>query len=455
MSTRSSFLPGKNFYRWTKIFLVGLTLLSTVLLAACGSGTQPNPYIYGVWSAFGQPMTSIVSLSQDAKKKVVVMSDSKGLTLNDFTTKHNYSYPISPEGNYVAVYNQNSQGQWMLNVLQTSAGSAAAVYQRAIDSTAQSSPYIEGFSPSGRYYAYSIVDSNTGLVTVEVFDLQKKVLLNSMPSSYFIDFLPQNDQMIILSLGPSGALSGVQSVSLPDETQTPLFQPGQDEKIGALIVSPDGKYLYYSDINSESVYRRPFSGGDRELVYHFESGDQHFANFDEYGHYLMLTTATNSAVSFILLDSSLKQVLSVPSISSDAVAFSPDGNYLAFQAVNGDKTVLWLADIKNQKYLQISDTGLSYQPEFTADSQYLAFLEISNSTDNIGNLQLFNVNSANNEQIATNVTSFMIRSDSLVYRQVDPTQSSPTSSLFTVPIDKPINATLLSGPENGILKLIK
>jgi hypothetical protein len=457
MSDQSQFLPEKKSYHSLKIFLVGLTLLSTFLLAACGSSDaqQSHPLVYGVWAAFDQPMTSMMSLGQDGKNKVMVSSDSNGLTLLDFTTKHNYSSPISADGNYVAVYNQDSKGQWILNILQTSAGSAAPIYQRAVSSDAQLSRYIEGFSPSGRYFSYSIIDPNTSMMTVEVYDLQKKTLLNPMPSSYFIDFLPQNDQMIILSLGPSGVLSGVQSVSLPDETQTSLFQPGQDEKIGALIVSPDGKYLYYSEINSKSVYRRPVAGGDRQLVYQFEGGDQHYANFDEYGHYLMLTTSTNNAMSFVLVNSDLKQVLSVPSISSTTVAFSPDGNYLAFQAANNDKMVLWLADIKNQKYLQVSDQGKSYQTEFTADSQYLTYQEITNSTDNIGNLQLFNLSSASNEQIATNVTSYMIESSSLVYTQVDPTQSSPTSSLFTVPINQPVSAELLSGPASGILRLIQ
>jgi tricorn protease-like protein len=117
--------------------------------------------------------------------------------------------------------------------------------------------------------------------------------------------------------------------------------------------------------------------------------------------------------------------------------------------------VLWLADLQSKKYFRVSDTGKSYQAEFTADSQYLAYQEVTDSTNNVGNLQLFNLNTDGNEQIATDVTSYVIESDSLVYTQANTSGSLTTTSLYSSPIKKLNSAQLLLGPENGILRFIQ
>jgi hypothetical protein len=446
-----------NFRNRFDTALVGLILISTLMLSACGGvAQQAHPLIYGVWSAFGQPMTSLISLSQDGKSKIVIGTSSTGLNLLDFATKHNYSSPFSADGKYAAAYSQDSKGNWILSLMQTTAGSSAPVYQRTVGgSDSQLSRYIEGFSPSSRYFAYSIVDSNTGLMTVEVYDLQKKVLLNSLPSSYFIDFLPQNDSMVILSLGPTGKISGIQNVSLPDETQTSIFQPAQDEQIGALIVSPDGKYLYYTETSSASVYRRPVAGGDRQLVYQFKNVDQYNINFDEYGHYLKLITYTNKILSLVLIDTDLKQVLSISSIDSTTMAFSPNGQYMAFQKVDNDKTGLWMVDLQSKKYLDISDTGKSYLAQFTPDSQYLTYQEVTDSTNNVGDLHLLNLATNNNELIASNVTSYVINSGTLVYTQTDAGVTPLTTSIYTSSLAKANDTQLLRGPESGVLRFIQ
>ena len=87
-----------------------VVLFCAAILAACTADS--SPLVYGVWDQADGPPKLIRRVNADGTSSQSIIESTTGLVIQKLSGRHNYANPLSPDGAFVAVYAQNSEGAW-------------------------------------------------------------------------------------------------------------------------------------------------------------------------------------------------------------------------------------------------------------------------------------------------------------------------------------------------------
>jgi WD40 repeat protein len=411
-----------------------LVLFCALILAACTADS--SPLVYGVWDQADAPLRSIRRVNADGSSPESIIESTTGLVgpPRNFSGQHNYANPLSPDGAYLAVYAQNSEGIWELNILPTRSDSKEPLFSYPIGS--QPSLSISGFSPDSRYYVFTEQDSGSGLFTVQIYDLKSKALLPPKGGAFFADFFPGSDDLLTVAVGPTGVIAGVQRVTLPSRVEQSVYKPPEGEQIGLLLVSPDQKNLLVYDLATRNLDRVSFGGGERTTLYQF-SGDNGAA-FTPGAGYLALTDLSEGIQRMVVFDPDFREIYRQDGVGSGSLAYSQDGKSLAFMTGSPEKMNLNVLNLDPlAKPVKISDSGVFYSSEFSPDGNRIVFIEYKGPQEKTGELYIANRDGSGKKLLDTSVTSFIFGvNNTLLYFKVDTAdQKTPKSTLFRIGMD--------------------
>lgn len=427
-----------------------LAALFSLLLASCS--TNQKPIIYGTWNQFDAPLTSVNRIDSSGMNNAVILSNTSALSVFQFITKHNYASPISPDGSLIAIYNLAADGLWELQIRTTQLEQGDALFTYPVGS--QLVRYIEGFSPSSQYYAFTTSDPDTGILSVQILDIASKTLLETIPGAFFVDFFPGSDDLLILSIGPDGKVAGVQQVVIADQSINRLYEPPESEQIGYMHVTRDGKSLLVYDIATKTLSKVEFGSGEHVTVFQYE-GTNNTGNFDPSGNYLMLMDLSQEKQLLVLLDENLAEVTRVEGIQSGYISFSENGQHFAYMHSPGEALQLTVQDIPSATTHVIADDGIFYRSDFSPDNQLIAYIDYKGENDKTGELYVAGVDGSNKVMLDTGVSSFDFGSnDTILYFKIEEAVDNPASSLIRIGLDGK-NQTVLLDSQAGIFSFIR
>lgn len=430
--------------------LLLLAALFSLLLASCS--TNQKPIIYGTWNQFDAPLTSVNRIDSSGMNNAVILSNASALSVFQFITKHNYASPISPDGSFIAIYNLAADGLWELQIRTTQFEQGDALFTYPVGS--QLARYIEGFSPSSKYYAFTTSDPDTGILSVQILDIASKSLLETIPGAFFVDFFPGSDDLLILSIGPDGKVAGIQQVVIADQSINRLYEPPESEQIGFMNVTRDGKSLLVYDIATKTLSKVEFGNGEHTTVFQYE-GTNNSGNYDPRGNYLMLMDLSLEKQLLVLLDENLVEVTRVEGIQSGYISFSEDGQHFAYMHSPGEKLELTVQEIPSAATHVIADDGIFYRSDFSPNNQLIVYIDYKGENDKTGELYVAGIDGSNKVMLDSGVSSFDFgANNSVLYFKVSGEEDAPASSLIRIGLDGKNQAVLLDS-QAGIFSFIR
>jgi Tol biopolymer transport system component len=409
-----------------------LVLICALIFAACTADT--SPLVYGVWDQADAPLKSIRRVNADGSSPESVIESTTGLVIQKLNGRHNYANPLSPDGAFVAVYAQNNESIWELNILPTRSDTKEPLFSYPMGS--QPSLSISGFSPDSRYYVFTEQDPESGLFTVQIYDLKSKALLTPKGGALFADFFPGSDDLLTIAVGPTGAIAGVQRITLPSRGEQSVYKPPEGEQIGLLLISPDQKNLLVYDLATRNLDRVSFGGGERTTLYQF-SGDIGAA-FTPGAGYLALTDLSEGIQRMVVFDPDFREIYRQDGVGSGSLAYSQDGKSLAFMTGSPEMMSLKVLNLDPlAKPGMISDSGVFYTSEFSPDGSRIVFIEYKGPQEKTGELYIANRDGSGKKLMDAGVTSFIFGlNNTLLYFKVDTADpQNPKSTLFRIGLD--------------------
>ncbi len=427
-------------------------VLAASALAACTSVTPAaeRTILYGVWPQIGGNLQTLYRIDDDGQNKTALAENSPELYLMQSITFHNYYTPQSHDARFAAFYSKNDAGMWGLNIYSLGSGATALFYTKELEPALVR--FREGFSPNDRYYAYTYRDAETGALLISVVDLSNGTALEAIPNAYLVDFTGDGDGLIYLGVGEGGTVSGIFKISLPGKAVTSIYVPGAGEEVSYLTLSPDGKWLVFSDAAQMILYRIPSGGGTKQEIYTF-TGTSLSVNYDPDGNYLVVLDLSQDAQIVKLFNSSFTEVMSLDTIGSGYMSFSSNGEKFAYQMPVNPLMVLYVTSPGTNYVTTIDSSALLYQPQFTADGSQIVYIRFVERSAKYGELILAGADGSNPVTIDQTVTSFSLRSDgSIIYIHYDP--ENFLSTLMKVDATG-ANPVILDGPFAGTAAIIK
>lgn len=430
--------------------ILALLLILAAILTGCN--TDNTPLVYGTWDQPDSPLKTIRRVNADGSSPASIIESTVGLVVQKYSSRHNYANPLSPDGNFLSVYAQNEEGDWELNILPTRADGTTPIFNHPMGS--QPALSISGFSPDSRYYVFTEQNPESGLFTIQIYDLRAKALLAPKGGAFFADFFPGSSDLLTVGVGPTGAIAGVQRVTLPTRAEQSLYKPPEGEQIGLLLVSPDKKDLLVYDLAIGKLDRVPVDGSQRSTIYQF-SGDIGAA-FTPGSGFLVLTDLTQAVQRLLVFDPQFREIYRQDGIGSGTLAFSGDGRTIAFQTGSPEGmalNTLSLDPLANP--VNISDSGVFYQPRFSPDGSQIVYIEYKAAQEKTGELYAANTDGTGAKLLDEGVTSFAFGvNNTLLYLKTDVTDPlNPVSSLYRIGMDGSAKARVTQG-EGGFSVLL-
>jgi Tol biopolymer transport system component len=443
----SRFFPQKHRPFFIALVLV---LIAAILLPACSSDS--TPLVYGIWDQPDSPLKSIHRVNADGSAPDSIIESTTGLVVQKYSSRHNYTNPLSPNGSFLSVIAQNKDKNWELNLLPTQAENNTPLLNHLMGS--QPSLSISGFSPDSRYYVFTEQDPGSGLFTIQIYDLKIKTLLPPKGGAFFADFFPGSSDLLTVGVGPTGTIAGVQRVSMPSRAEQSIYKPPEGEQIGLLLVSPDQKNLLVYNLATGKLDQVPLDGSKRSTLYQF--GGDIGAAFTPGAGYLVITDLAQSIQRLLVFDSKFREVYRQDGIGSGSVAFSENGKAIAFMTGSPKDMSLNTLNLDPlAKPVTISDSGVFYQSRFSPDGSRIIFIEYKAAEEKTGELYTANVDGSGKKLLDAGVTSFTFGvNNTLLYFKADTADAqNPKSSLYRIGLDGSAK-TQVTQPEPGFAVLL-
>ncbi len=89
---------------------LAILLALSIILTACTSSPAQAPFVYGVWADYDASLSGVMRVNQDGQNPTTLAEDSNGIFLFQLVTYHNYAAPLSPDGQYLALYLKDTAG---------------------------------------------------------------------------------------------------------------------------------------------------------------------------------------------------------------------------------------------------------------------------------------------------------------------------------------------------------
>ncbi len=414
------------------------TAIGTSTGAQLPTGTTPTSV---AWSPTGQYLATVNNAAANQLQAWSFSTTSTptaatlGSAVTTGATANPNSVVFSPNGNYIALVNENTS---TLQVYSFAAGTPALV---GSVTSGLSSPTSVSWSPNGNYLAVVNLSSSTlqvysfgGSTPVQV---GKNVTTGTSPES--VAWSPNGNYIAVVN--QSSATLQVYSFF----GGTPV-QVGSPVTTGTAPISvawsPNGNYLAVVNFSSASLQVYSFSGSTPVLL---GAGTTTNANpstvaWSPNGNYLVVSNEGVSNMQVFYFDGTNTPVL-VSTITTvggaDAVAWSPNGQFIAVVTATNTLQFFYAPIFQNGQPLlnQLGNTVSTANPvtsvAFSPNGNYIA-------TAGSG-IQLYSFNNAFS-YLTTNTTAITLRGSaaatSAISRQV---VWSPTNNYLATVLD---NATL-------------
>jgi Tol biopolymer transport system component len=407
--------------------LLGVLVVTVFLTTSCQGKTvtPPTPIILGGFPSLNSPMQEVYRFDSSAKSLVPIVENATSLTYLETITYHNYRSVFSPDDRYMAVDVMDLEGYWDLKIYDVTQKDGDPIVTSPIG--VQLPKLREGFSADGRYYAFSFYNGTTNILELGILDLANKGNLITLPDAHFIDFSADN-QVYALTFDTNQLLTGLNKFDPATQKAETVFQAPANVKLGVVTLSPDQKWVLFTDQTTKTLNRVPVSGGTPEMVYQF-IGDNTAVNYDQTGKYLIVLDLSTNQQLLKLFDVNFKEVYTLSGIGTTTMDFSSDGRFFAYQLYGKPNMELYLTDFQAKTYFFIANSGILYKVGISPDNKYLAYLSVESNVAHAGTLYLVRLKDLQSTKIDTNVTSFKFDTDSsLLYVELKDT--TQTSSLF-------------------------
>ncbi|HEY9076398.1 MAG TPA: hypothetical protein VIO61_07630 [Anaerolineaceae bacterium] len=298
---------------------------------------------------------------------------------------------LSPAGDYFTLRTGADQNQ--IRLYSTHGGSPVTLAGKTLS---PSGFPVEGFSKSGKMFAYSTLEKDGKEVATRVVNLRGQELLK-VTGAVFASFAPDESRLLVMPYNPTnGDVNGIVSVNLKGEQKALVSLT-----LGALtrqglfthpFYSADGEQVYF--FIEKKLYRISTLGGEPSVVYTFKQAAGIAYLTPDGSRVALLDLATDNSVALAsqyvpirvaILDPKSGMVTdlsentpftmsreSFPILCEQSMTFSPNGKSLAVQ-VNGEKsTKLVLTDLEGKNPKTLAEAA-TFTFEFTPDSRYLLY----------------------------------------------------------------------------------
>lgn len=319
-------------------------------------------------------------------------------------------------------------------------------------------------------------DSSQVRKNIQIDSLGKKLIVFSSDAA-------SNDKQQIFIMDENGD-NVRQLTSMDMNCISPRFSP-DGRNIAFVATNPNSDYIYMVDLNDSSTFGFPkfitggtdpvFSPDGKELLYRSEKNDNNavyiteletdssyivsdgslstHAKFSPDGTQIIYTSTANGNMDLVILklDDTTENAQKTVAASEDAElygTFSPDGNLVAYASFDINyKGTVHVSKPDGTADIEISrGMASSYNPRFSPDGKYLAF--VSGSADNL-HIYLSNPDGSGVKQLTSgNTTVFDWSSDSkrIVYEN----KGESTSSINIIDIESGKSTNLTGQKANNI-----
>ncbi len=439
-----SFIPKKLF----RIMVVCCgTLITVGLLSACTS--KSIPIITGSWKDLQSPLQTLSELNSSSKSFLPLVENAPKISIARTAMFHNFSLPVSRDGNWIAYYLQDDEGAFSMEIHPTANNTSAEIISAPLGSSISRSR--EGFSGNGKYFAFTIQDLDTKKQKIQLVNLAKQQLLDPIENTFFIDFDSTSEKIYALALDDTNKVTGIVSVRISDRSMEALYQPSETENIGFAFISPDEQWVIYCDYISKTLFQAPISGGASTLIYQY-TGSTPSANYDPFGNYLVVIDTSSDSTTVKLYNHNFSNIYTLKGMGSSEMSYSENGVYLVYQLYGENSMDLYVTNFKEGSYHLQANTGQLYRTEISPDQKYLVFISYAYYDENQGDLYVAPLTTFASTKISSNVTSFtFIQDDSLLFTTIDKTNNQ--SSIYQNTLGE-TDINLLIGPSTGVITII-
>jgi serine/threonine protein kinase len=184
----------------------------------------------------------------------------------------------------------------------------------------------------------------------------------------------------ILALAIIGAKRRPSS-SLPEIKQTQITASSSDLPVSNGTISPDGKYMAYSD--GKGIHLKLLATGEIQTLSQ-EASEVYFAWFPDSSRFLTSQTFMPGIWEYSILGGAPRQFLDHGTVSG----VSPDGSLVAYTANNGHvgEREIWLIGSDGRKprlFLSVGDDASLQEPSWTPDGGRISYQLLRQTADGL------------------------------------------------------------------------
>lgn len=460
------------------LFLGGgcvLALVTLIVVAVVGfawwyfASPDQGELLYSVQEqASDDPFVAIMGVRSNGRENAVMASESDGLYVSAFVPEVGQSF-LAPRSNNFVLRQGGPEGELLLF-------SEDRSLPIIISNESVPFPWFEGFSPDGKYFAYTSYDEKDDDVAVHVVDLVGDEVLR-IKGAAFGAFLPGGKECVVLEVDTAdGTFTSIAMIGVSDGDYTHVVDLKDAEDWPRPFLSPDGKEVYYfidNELNMVSL-----KDGSASVVYEFASVSGGLAFFAPDGATLVILDPTDHSelAELLLLDTRKGNLTRIDKdvyvgadrlgVYSDCwgnrclygeslIAFSPDGNHIAYLVNEPGDLDLYVAGVDGSDRTRLASEAVWFSVTFSPDKQHIVYV-FGEDLDRGGDLYIAEYDGSNSIRLDTEVWSFEFVSGgrALVYFRIDHLdRGEPESEMYGIGRDGEGKERLMP-PDDGIFTFV-
>jgi Tol biopolymer transport system component len=325
----------------------------------------------------------------------------------------------------------------------------------------------EGFSPDGKYFAYTHYDLSRNEIATHVYDIKGNQLL-TLDGAVFGAFLPDGNKMVVIEtdIDRNVIFSGLAVIDI-NRGEISFLTEFDDtaQRLPLIFVSSDSRQVYF--VQSNYLASIPINGGAIKKIYEFESpNSQAFLAPDKNNLVILDAYLQNDSADLILFDPQTSRRVRIDKdlnlyhnfhamYGEAPIKFSPDGKFLAYMVTKDRKYDLYITNIETrQRSLMVGGSEwISF--EFSPDKKRIAYID-GRSGSKGGNLFVREYDGSNRIRLDTDVWSFQFdqKGRSVYYFKVDNLGSSRAESeMYKINMDAK-NKKVVLPADKGIMSFL-